>query len=101
MDALTRGIVIRAGNSLNLFAVRGATPTKQLRAAQSRVNLVICYCSIAGQCWTNSLAGVIPHSVSVCAESDDKGLELPGPLASDLHSCAISSTVLSESCATA
>jgi hypothetical protein len=86
IDALTRGVVIRAGNSANLFVVRGATWANQLRAAQSRINLQICYCSILGQCWTNSLASAIPNSVSACTETDGKGLELPGRLASDFHS---------------
>jgi hypothetical protein len=77
MDAFTRGLVIRAGNSLKLFHVRGATSANQLRAAQSRMNLQICYCSILGRCWTNSLAEVIPQSVSECAENDANGLLLP------------------------
>ena len=49
----------------------------QLRTAQSRVNLHICYCSILGQGWTNSLTSAIPRSVSECAENDSKGLVLP------------------------
>jgi len=77
IDALTRGVVIRAGKSLNLFEVRGATWANQLHGAQSRVNLQICYCSILGQCWTNSLAGAIPRSISKCADSDENGLLLP------------------------
>jgi hypothetical protein len=83
LDALTRGVVIRAGKSLNLFVVRGASWANQLRSAQNRVNLEICYCSILGQCWSNSLASVIPREVSVCAESNRNSLELPTTSVSD------------------
>jgi hypothetical protein len=77
IDALTRGVVVRAGQSRNLFVVRGTTSANQLRAAQARVNLEICYCSILGRCWTNSLADIIPRSISKCTDSDTKGLVLP------------------------
>jgi hypothetical protein len=83
LDALTRGVVIRAGKSLNFFVVRGASWANQLRSAQNRVNLEICYCSILGQCWSNSLASVIPREVSVCAESNRNSLELPTTSVSD------------------
>jgi hypothetical protein len=83
LDELTRGVVIRAGKSLNLFVVRGASWANQLRSAQNRVNLEICYCSILGQCWSNSLASVIPREVSVCAESNRNSLELPTTSVSD------------------
>jgi hypothetical protein len=83
LDALTRGVVIRAGKSLNLFVVRGASWANQLRSAQNRVNLEICYCSILGQCWSNSLASVVPREVSVCAESNRNSLELPTTSVSD------------------
>jgi hypothetical protein len=83
LDALTRGVVIRAGKSLNLFIVRGASWANQLRSAQNRVNLEICYCSILGRCWSNSLASVIPRQVSVCAESKSNSLELPTTSVSD------------------
>lgn len=77
VDALTRGSVIRAGNSLRLLGVRGIPYASQLRAAQARVDLQICYCSILGRCWTNSLTGVIPHSVSGCPDNDADNLKLP------------------------
>jgi hypothetical protein len=77
INALTRGVVIRAGHSLNLFVVRGTTAANQLRAAQSRVNLEICYCSILGRCWTDSFADSIPRSVSKCIDSNTKGLGIP------------------------
>jgi hypothetical protein len=83
LDALTRGAVIRAGKSLNLFVVRGTTWANQLRGAQNRVNLQICYCSILEQCWSNSLISVIPRKVSVCAGSNRNGLELPTTPVSD------------------
>jgi hypothetical protein len=83
LDALTRGVVIRAGKSPNLFIVRGASWANQLRSAQSPVNLEICYCSILGRCWSNSLASVIPREVSVCAESKRNSLELPTTSVSD------------------
>ena len=77
LNALTRGVVIRAGHSLNLFVLRGTTAANQLRAAQSRVNLEVCYCSILGQCWTDSFADSIPRSISKCIDSDTKGLGIP------------------------
>ena len=83
IDALMRGVVIRAGHSVNLFVVRGTTSAKELRTAQSRVNLEICYCSILEQCWTNSLASSIPRRVSECSENDAKELVLPRMLATD------------------
>jgi len=83
IDAVMRGVVIRSGHSLNLFVVRGTTPSRELRTAQSRLNLQICYCSILEQCWTNSLAGSIPRRVSECANNDAKELGLPRILAPD------------------
>jgi hypothetical protein len=77
IHALTRGVVIRAGRSLSLFVVRGPAPANELRAAQSRINLQICYCSILGQCWTNSLVSAIPNSISKCADNDTRSLMLP------------------------
>ena len=77
IHALTRGVVIRAGQSLNVFLVHGAPSANELRTAQARVNLQICYCSLLGQCWTNSLQDEIPRSASKCAESNPKALALP------------------------
>lgn len=83
LDALTRGVVIRAGKSLNLFVVRGTNWANQLRRAQNRVDIQICYCSILEQCWSNSLVSAIPRQVPACAESNSKSLELPIASASD------------------
>jgi hypothetical protein len=77
LDALVRGNVIRAGNSLSFLAVHGAAWANQLRTAQSRVTLQICYCSILGRCWINSLTQVIPQSVAACSENNPESLKLP------------------------
>jgi hypothetical protein len=77
LDALVRGNVIRAGNSLSFLVVHGAAWANQLRAAQKRITLQICYCSILGRCWTNSLAQVIPQAVSGCSDNNPHSLRLP------------------------
>ncbi|GEM_PF-1392022 len=80
IDVLVRGSVIRAGNAANIFLVRGAAWANRMRAAQSRINLEICYCSILGQCWINSLTSVVPREVVECAEDDSRGLKAPETL---------------------
>jgi hypothetical protein len=77
LDAVTRGVVIRAGNSVNFFLVHDVTAATQIRDAMARVNLQLCYCSILGKCWTSSLGDANPEGVSRCAEGDPNGLALP------------------------
>jgi hypothetical protein len=79
IDGLTRGIVIRAGNSVNAFSVHDPVSAKQLLSAKSRIDLQICYCSILGRCWTSSIADAIPQDVSSCPDNDRNGLVLPEP----------------------
>jgi hypothetical protein len=79
LDALTAGVVVRAGRSLNVFDVRGASWNERTRQALPRIDLQLCYCSVLGRCWSTSLRSNEPRDIPRCAEQDASGLKAPGP----------------------
>ncbi len=76
MDALIPGVVIRVGKSLRFFSVGGAKWDSQLRNAQSRVELEVCYCSVLDRCWMSSMRNSA-QSIDQCPKHDPSSLRLP------------------------
>jgi hypothetical protein len=78
LDALIPGVVIRAGQSFRLFSIGGARWDSQLRDAQSRVELEVCYCSVLDRCWISSTQSSA-QSVARCLQHNPSSLSLPKP----------------------
>ena len=79
IDALARGVVIRAGHSVNAFLVHDPVAAREILNARPRIDLQVCYCSILGHCWTSSVLNPIPSDISSCLDNDSNGLVLPQP----------------------
>lgn len=84
LDALTSGVVIRAGHSLHAFTVGSADWNERVRRALPRFDLQICYCSVLGRCWKTALSLNEPSAVSGCKEHNPAGLKIPASEQSDL-----------------
>jgi hypothetical protein len=76
MDALVPGTVIRSGSSARLFSVSGAKWDSQLRHAQSRIELEVCYCSVLERCWISSMQ-TLAQSIAKCPRRNRSSLTLP------------------------
>lgn len=86
LDALTSGVVMRAGQSLHAFTVRSADWNERIRRALPRFDAQICYCSVLGRCWKISLKANQPFDVSGCIEHNPSGLKIPASEQGDLTS---------------
>lgn len=65
----TRGLVIPANTPHVLVRMNGAVLIKEFRPQFERLNVALCYCSLTGDCWTQTLKSrnEEPKGVRSCA----------------------------------
>jgi len=66
-SSLDPGDVIRAGDTLSLFALHGWNgfpATLERSAIGHSLTVSICYCSLLGRCWTKTWKAQLPRSIA-------------------------------------